>query len=345
MAVSPDFIGIGAQKAGTTWLYLNFASHPQIWLPKEKELHYFDEKRRLGRHPLRAKLFGDDKQDARWRRQVQRQIKAQRKDFDLRDLTWNLRYFLRSPSDRWYRSLFRPGDGKVKGEITPDYSLLAPDEVAHVAELLPHAKIFFFMRNPIERAWSHASMELLRINEAPEENERKRAFRRHFRGRRSQLFTDYRRTLDTWSAHFPEEQIFVGFLEDVHHRPLQLLGRLYEFLGVDTPPRQPYARRVVHSGSITTMPTGMARLLAEIHGDLIDDLAARFGGHAGWWQHVARRLRDGYGGREIVYPFWETPLWREWLTTGVPAGAQTSEEPKPPPVVSGRLSELQVSRA
>ena len=39
----PDFIGIGAQKAGTTWLHRNLQLHPQIWMPR-KEVHYFDRK-------------------------------------------------------------------------------------------------------------------------------------------------------------------------------------------------------------------------------------------------------------------------------------------------------------
>ena len=38
----PDFIGIGAQKAGTTWLYDMLAQNPSIWLPPLKEVHYFD---------------------------------------------------------------------------------------------------------------------------------------------------------------------------------------------------------------------------------------------------------------------------------------------------------------
>ena len=40
----PDFIGIGAQKAGTTWLDRNLRAHPQIWMPERKELHYFDRR-------------------------------------------------------------------------------------------------------------------------------------------------------------------------------------------------------------------------------------------------------------------------------------------------------------
>jgi hypothetical protein len=40
----PDFLGIGAQKSGTTWLYENLRAHPQAFLPEPKELHYFDQR-------------------------------------------------------------------------------------------------------------------------------------------------------------------------------------------------------------------------------------------------------------------------------------------------------------
>ncbi|MFN3650814.1 MAG: sulfotransferase [Armatimonadota bacterium] len=38
----PDFLGIGAQKAGTTWLDRNMRAHPDLFLTSPKELHYFD---------------------------------------------------------------------------------------------------------------------------------------------------------------------------------------------------------------------------------------------------------------------------------------------------------------
>jgi hypothetical protein len=37
----PDFLCVGAQKAGTTTLYHWLAQHPDLVLPEEKELHYF----------------------------------------------------------------------------------------------------------------------------------------------------------------------------------------------------------------------------------------------------------------------------------------------------------------
>src|SRR3984957_2732032 len=38
----PDFLCIGAQKAGTTWLHKMLGQHPGAWLPPIKEIHYFD---------------------------------------------------------------------------------------------------------------------------------------------------------------------------------------------------------------------------------------------------------------------------------------------------------------
>jgi hypothetical protein len=37
----PDFICIGAQKAGTTWLHANLCGQPGIWLSHIMELPYF----------------------------------------------------------------------------------------------------------------------------------------------------------------------------------------------------------------------------------------------------------------------------------------------------------------
>jgi hypothetical protein len=38
----PRFLVIGAQKAGTTWLCCCLRTHPEVFLPTSKELHYFN---------------------------------------------------------------------------------------------------------------------------------------------------------------------------------------------------------------------------------------------------------------------------------------------------------------
>nr|WP_272507834.1 sulfotransferase [Salinibacter ruber] len=40
--LTPDFLVIGAARAGSTYLARNLATHPEVFIPKKKELHYFD---------------------------------------------------------------------------------------------------------------------------------------------------------------------------------------------------------------------------------------------------------------------------------------------------------------
>jgi hypothetical protein len=39
---SVHFLGIGAQKAGTTWLFRQLSRHPQLLFPQGKEMHFWN---------------------------------------------------------------------------------------------------------------------------------------------------------------------------------------------------------------------------------------------------------------------------------------------------------------
>lgn len=333
----PDFLIIGAQKAGTTWLHRNLQAHPQLWMPKEKELHYFDEK--LGaRTSLRSKLWGQRTMDERWRRQVRRQLGRYSK-FSASEVAWDLRYFLGPWNDDWYASLFAQGRGKFVGETTPDYSVLDRNRIAHVREIMPEARIIFMMRNPMERAWSQSLMDVRGRNLEVVTDEE---FHRHFEGKRSRRFTDYLGTLENWCAFFPENQIFVGFLEDVHFYPNRLLSRLYRFLKVDPSADYRVIKRKIHSRDVETMPTRLAVRLAETYLEDAKALEGRFGGYASFWRHSAQRLlEDSPEEESIAYPLWESSLWEGWILESGLSPAPGSREARPQ---SGPLPSVQVAR-
>ena len=310
LAALPDFLCIGAQKAGTTWLYRNLRAHPRIWMPPEKELHYFDEKL-SGSQRLPAKLFGDRPEDLRWRRQVGRQLRSLRDHHSFADLGWSFRYFLSQPNDQWYLSLFAPGRGRITGEITPAYSVLDSATVARVHRLLPDARIIFLLRNPVERAWSHALMEVVRRRGRIDE--RWTDLLRHFESGGSRLRTDYVRTIDCWSEQYPPDRVFVGFLEDVHFHPGRLLQRICLFLTLEEPDSWPHLGQRVYSTSRATIPRELATRLAEIHCELVEELDRRFGGYAAWWRYSTRRLAEGDGLEdEVGFPLYESSLWSDW---------------------------------
>jgi hypothetical protein len=111
----PDFIGIGPGKAGTTWIWQQLRDHPQVFVPAEKELHYFDEE-----------LFGPPGSV---------NLRAER------PLDWYLAQFDAAAPDQ------------LRGEITPSYftSRSAP---ARVREAFPDAALFSVIRRPQERLFS-----------------------------------------------------------------------------------------------------------------------------------------------------------------------------------------------
>jgi hypothetical protein len=44
----PTFLGLGAQRAGTTWLYACLAEHPEVFMTRKKELYFFHRNYELG---------------------------------------------------------------------------------------------------------------------------------------------------------------------------------------------------------------------------------------------------------------------------------------------------------
>lgn len=299
----PHFIGIGAQKAGTTWLDRNLECHPGIWMPPRKEIHYFDRPADFV-DPPQKKNRSAFKKD-------RRKLSVAR----LREYLWTRRFRSTPRTDRWYASLFRPGRGQVAGEITPEYAILSREKVAHVHRLMPEAKILFVLRNPVERVWSHAVMDFQRkgrnAREMPAEEVLEFARRPYVEPKR-----DYLKTLEVWGEFYPPERIFVGFMEDINWHPRPFLKEVYGFLGVDPDFRPPAPGKKVNVKSGGSMSTAAARLIAEEYIDTLEALSDCFGGYASFWLYCAERLVEGaWREEEIPNPIAGSTLWEEWRGT------------------------------
>ena len=333
----PDFIGIGAQKAGTTWLARNLQAHPEIHMPR-KEVHYFDRKIRDKRAPV-ARFFGKRDADVQWRRQVKRIPAQLLRNPSLKDLRWNLRYYMSSYDDGWYASVFEPKNGKVSGEITPAYSVQDRERVAHVHGLMPDAKIIFMMRNPIERAWSQTVMSFDKVEKGSARSASEEELFKKIGRNSTYKLSNYLRTFENWGAFYPPERFFVGFLEDSSFLPRDLLQKLYSFLGVDPSFEPPLTEKKIHARSAGTMPTKVAVHLARNFREEISRLEERFGGYASFWLYCAERLiEDPPEGEEMTYPLFESYLWEEWTNgPGASAGLGSRQ------VQSGPLASIQVA--
>ncbi|MGI9114423.1 MAG: hypothetical protein DLM52_07280 [Chthoniobacterales bacterium] len=300
------FLGIGAHKAGTTWLWSMLRAHPQIWTAPLKELHYFDRSLRyfsantLAADRLFERLFSQARHNLEFRRDCRVQIARALHLRDWRLLRWTLRYYLGPRHDQWYLSLFGAGAGQVRGEITPAYAMLERHDVARVHRLLANAKIIFLLRNPIDRAWSHLRFEWMQGRfRAVDDIAQVRALLEH---PGVTLRNDYLRTLRTWESAFPREQIFVGFYDDIVARPDVLLRDVFTFLEVEESVARTNKTVVLPSKKLP-MPPEIRRYLTEKYLPAIEKLAMRFGGHAERWRAEAstiagRSSATGIAGRD-----------------------------------------------
>jgi hypothetical protein len=231
----PDFLGIGAQRAGTSWLYENLRCHSELCLPDQKELHYFD---------------------------------------------WEFHKSLSSYSDK-----FKRGCQKVKGEITPGYSIIPLERIRFIRTIMPDVRLIFIMRNPIDRAWSQALMNLVRLPNRKFEEVDESEFYAHFRADRSVKRGDYQTILNNWLSVFSREQLYIGFFEDISNRPQKLLDEVFDYIGVSQDVDWnsfPYTQ-VINKNPDHPMQKKYRDILREIYWRDIEVLYERFGGPiAGW---------------------------------------------------------------
>jgi hypothetical protein len=229
----PDFLCIGAQKSGTSWLQRNMETHPQIWLPPIKEVHYLDGGTS---NPLKS-LFSNSKRARKGRTYLIEQIRALPRVGGFSDLKWALHYCFTPRSDAWYRALFPEAPGKIAGEICPGYARLRNDEVGRVHQMMPNTKIIYLIRNPIDRSWSYASQYFTSprwkgrygsVDKVPKE-ELQAFFRRDCAGH-----SDYLGALDSWQRYFGEGQMLLGFFDELASDPRTLFKRVLDFVGADS---------------------------------------------------------------------------------------------------------------
>lgn len=342
----PDFLGIGAPRSGTSWLAKNLSRHPDLWTPPLKELHYFDQRAAepsFGAPVARlfAKQNADDWYPWVWRYQLKTRLSGHRERLDPGSLLWDLRFFARSPSDRWYASLFEDGKGKTKGEITPQYSILEEEGVARIHSLMPSARILFLTRNPIERVYAASvwrlhmliARNLLKgqtVEEATEEQ-----LLEGFDHPEVRAETNYLPILEKWQRYYPADQIFVGFIEDVHFHPVRLLRHIYNFLAVDPSFAQKALKGKVNARSPKQMPGWVATHLARRYHKDLELLSEAFGGYTSFWLYCAERLANDPIDEQIVYPLWNSWLWKEWANR---PPSSVSAYPRQGRVQSGALA-------
>jgi hypothetical protein len=214
--VAPNFLIIGALKAGTTSLHRYLSDHPAVHCSSRKEVHYFSLTYPLGER-------------------------------------WYLSHFPLETLAATTR--LRHGTRLAVGEATPAY-LFDPRSPGRVHAFEPRMKLIVVLRDPVERAYSHFQMERETRDEtrsfedalAWEEAELQPELDRWIAdpayesplplfGRSYVARGCYAEHLERWLALFPREQLLVLMSDELLGDPATALSKVERFL--DVPEWQP----------------------------------------------------------------------------------------------------------
>lgn len=128
----------------------------------------------------------------------------------------------------WYFSHFRHHDGKIIGEITPNYFHL-PVVTQRVYEVNPNCKIICTLRNPVERSFS-SYLHLIRNGYLRPGTSMRDAIReRPVLIESSKYYTHISR----WLRYFGKKNVSILMYEDLKKDPLGFVKTLCNFLGLE----------------------------------------------------------------------------------------------------------------
>ena len=208
----PDFLCVGAQKAGTSWLYRQVEAHSDFWMPPMKELHYLDNLNRTRRfRPSRSR----DARDVRFL-DIMKNLSAQ-SYLDLEN----------------YGRLFQHKGALLSGDVSPAYSKLSDEVIQRVINYFPNIKVIFIARDPVERAWSQLSMGVCLGMISPFDTKDAEEVIRNLLNPGVLLYSHPSKIVARWKRHVRPENFRIYFFDDLKENPAELRRSILRFLGGD----------------------------------------------------------------------------------------------------------------
>lgn len=279
MALPVVMFGIGATKAGTSWLHRYLSDHPDCAMSPLKELHYFDraevnalpgEVRRLKakRAKLAEELAGAE---------------ARKRDGLLAGIAAIDRFLpvlrLGREDRAAYLAFLTGGAGgrRLVGDITPSYALTAPETLARMQGIAPEVRFVYLLRDPVDRLWSHLRMLAQRAGAAGAalQARAEAIFDAWARGDHPEVDArgDYAGALAKFARALRPDTLFTQFYETLFSDAA--MTRLCRFLGIAPQPGR-YGRRV-HAGPEAALSTGRLAVARSRLAPQYAEVAARLG--------------------------------------------------------------------
>ncbi|MDO9439906.1 MAG: sulfotransferase [Beijerinckiaceae bacterium] len=275
-------LGLGAQKAGTTWLSNHLKSSPEYENGYRKEYHVFDSRYLKSEEWLRrniVKLAAQSLEAILAGETGDAQVLHRMAMYSNHDI-----YF------EYFRSLLsRSGGVTATGDLTPDYGMLPADRLALIKAGFAKRDIrtvgVFIMRDPVERVWSHMRMKADRSPANAAAGSLDDLRDNHGRGKYWHR-TQYQLTLTAMDSAFSPDEQHVGLYEDLFSSTAQA-DAITKLVGIRTPP--PDTTRVFNSSprDAQGIPEEIAKVVAARYAEVYRAVAyLRPDLHVErWWPH------------------------------------------------------------
>ena len=221
----PSFLCVGAQKAGTTWLYWQLREHPDVWMPPLKEIHYFDhlyveEVRQWSLWHLKSGIAP-----------ILRWHVNNHKNVNFHYVRYLSEIVDREPfTESWYERIFsyQAANGKVTGDITPEYCTIGDDGISFLKRLLGNPKIIYIIRDPISRALSQLRMNISRNPIDGSEGEWLKAASNPVLRQRG----DYASYIPQWKRNFHQNDMLFIPYKMLKRDPISVLREIEAHVGL-----------------------------------------------------------------------------------------------------------------
>lgn len=205
----PNAFFVGAQKAGTKSLAHYVGQHPDVYVPEAREPHYFA-------YPIGVPSFCWEGRDLLEGRIVSDRVRMQ--------------------------ELYEPGaDATARCDFSTMY-LYVDGVAARIAADAPDARIVMVLRQPAERAYSsYRFMRLMHAEPLPSPRAAFAAETNRIERGYAPLYhylsvSRYARPVSSFFDTFSRDQILVVLSEELESRPDEVVGRVFEHIGVGPHP-------------------------------------------------------------------------------------------------------------
>jgi hypothetical protein len=259
---------VGAQKAGTSWLYSVLRHEPEIEFSRFKEVHYFDFAGGINHQMTRrtVALMADE-----IGANADVLLKAVFEDRQ------NASRILRAVcDDSWYCNQFQ-GNKKYAADFTPEYALLTTSDFERVKSLSKNQKIIFIMRDPVKRALSALQYFFQNKGKNISDLREPRLLARS----KSALIlplSQYENTIKTIDAAFSPDQVLYLFYEDVMKNKAESRSQVLKFLDLPISDiEENILNQKVNASTKEVFPRAVIDSLNELLKPTVEKVGERFG--------------------------------------------------------------------